>query len=167
MKKLLFALALTIASTAMVSRANAATLLLRGEILTACTLNSIDTSAFPGANINLPILTGTASTSVARASVTCNNLAGYTIDATSGNGLGRLVNTTNPTSYTDYQLELSGIGSSGFQSLSNIPSSLKTTALASPIVNEQSTISVRVFPIATAAAAGTYEDTVTVILTAL
>lgn len=167
MKKLLFGLAVTLATTSLLTQANAATLLLRGEIADNCVLNSVDTTSFPGASTTLPIVAGTNSVSVANANVTCNSLDGYMLEATSGNGNSRLVNTTTPTSYTEYEIEVAGTGSAGFQALSSSATLLKQTTLAAPVVGENSLINVRVYPIATPAASGTYEDTVTLTLTAL
>lgn len=167
MKKVLFACALTIASFTALSQAKAATLLLRGEIATACTLNAIDTSAFPGASVNLPIVSGTTSTSVAKASVSCNNTGGYAIKASSANGFSRMSNTSNASSYVNYELELTGTGTTGFQALSGAPVTLKSAPLGAPINNELSTLNIRMYPIATPVAAGAYEDTVTITLTAL
>lgn len=167
MKKILFAVTLTLASTSLVSKAGAASLILRGEIAANCVLDSVDTAPFSGANLNLPIVAGTSSTSVANANVTCNNSNGYRIEATSANGNSRLVNTTVATSYADYELEITGVGSAGFQALSGTATTLKTTSLSAPVVGQSSAINVRVYPIATPAVAGTYEDTVTITLTAL
>lgn len=165
MKRLFFGIALTLAFA---NQAQAATLLLKGEVAPNCVLNSVSTAPFGNNNITLPIVSGTASTSVAESSVTCNTLAGYSIEATSANGLSRLAHTGAPSSYyTDYQLEITGTGSTGFQSLSSTPTALKTTSLSAPVTNQASTINVKVQPISTPAVAGTYEDTVTITLTAL
>ncbi len=167
MKKILFATALTLAFTSLMTEAKAATLLLRGQIASNCVLDSVDTAPFAGANLNLPIIAGTPSMGIANANVSCNSNDGYRIDATSANGQSRLANTTTPTSYAEYELEVAGAGSMGFQALGGTPTTLKQTTLSAPVVGQASAINVRVYPIATPAVSGTYEDTVTLTLTAL
>ncbi len=156
-----------IATTAAYNQAHGQNLLLQGTVGVTCVLDSVDTSPFGTANTTLPIVAGTTSTAVANAVVTCNNANGYTIAAASANGMSRLAHTGNPnTYYTTYAIEVTGTGSIGFAYLSSVPTALKSLSLSGPIVGDTAAINVRVDPIATPAASGAYEDTVTFTLTA-
>ncbi len=169
MRNVLAILALAfVATTVFQNQAHAQALLnLQGNVAVTCVLNSVDTTPYGAANTTLPIVAGTTSTPVANADVTCNNASGYSIAASSANGMSRLANTANPgTYYTTYAIEVTGTGSTGFAYLSAAPTTIKSTSLASPVSNDLAAINVRVDPITTPAAAGVYEDTVTFILTA-
>jgi hypothetical protein len=140
-----------------------ATLNISGEITNVCTLDSVTPS---GSATTLPIVAGGNDIVVGTTSVTCNNGAGYDIDASSANN-GLLVNDTSPNNTTAYNFEITGTGSQGEISLTTSDQNVVShTSLAAPITSDSRNIEVDVTAVSIAYA-GTYEDTITITLTAL
>lgn len=157
MKSTLLTLGALLTLGTVANAASSGTLLIQG---TVAVVNDIVINANANAT-TLNITGGETNKLVATVDETSNNLAGYIIQVSSVNA-SKLVNTTDNTKQTGYTLSYDG-GTA--VTLTSTAQTVKTVSSLTGLATDTSNVNVNVTALATAAA-GTYQDTITIAIVA-
>lgn len=154
----LLAVVATMAIGTSAMAASSGSLLLQG---TVALVNTIVVTANAANNTSLNITTGETGKNVASVAETSNDLNGYTITVSSPTG-GFLVNTANAAAKTAYKVSYNG-ATAVTPTVAALQ--VKSVASLSGLTTNTSAVTVDVTGLSTAAA-GTYQDTLTIAIVA-